>query len=96
MGKISGSMEASGREVMGSNEPSEQEQMRSSEASGQEQMGSKEASGHEQMGSNKASGQEVGTAGRVDEFMDYLNTFTSSPTKSMGDFRMPVSCLIIF
>ena len=75
MGEISGSMEASGREVMGSSE----------------------ASGQEQMGSNEASGQEVGTAGRVDEFMDYLDTFTSSsPTKSMGDFWMPVSCLIIF
>ena len=66
------------------------------EASGREVMGSSEASGQEQMGSNEASGQEVGTAGRVDEFMDYLNTFTSSPSKSMGDFRMPVSCLIIF
>ena len=65
------------------------------EESRREGVGSNEAPGREEMRPSEASGQEVGAGeGRVFEIIDYLQLLTSSPTKSVGDFRMQVSCLI--
>jgi hypothetical protein len=52
-------------------------------------VGSNKAPGREEMRPSEASGQEVVAGeGRVFEIIDYLQLLTSSPTKSVGDFRM--------